>query len=401
MALAELEPLAGSAAVLAAVFVLGTLWGSFANVCIYRWPPTDQHPHGRSVISPGSHCGACGKPVRWYDNVPILAWLWLRGRCRDCGTRFSARYLLVEALTGVLFVAAWWFAVQGRAGLEPFDARLIRFAIGASFAVVMVVVLFIDLDHMLILDRVTLPSLAGFYGAGLLLSERHWTDGIIGAAVGFALVRVVADLFLLIRGRVGMGMGDGKLLAVVGALLGWKGPVVSLFLGATVASVVTIPLLLARRLVGGAGDEGGEDGGGDRAEADGDGPGEADGDHDLDGPLPWEARRSALWSLSFIMAAMAAVTWTHVPPWIVAALVVVAALVDDFFHLTDPWPAGDGEGGDGDGDGSPGDGHGGEVDELDVGPGAVPFGPFLALAALTWWFAEPYVMFRLTGSWPT
>ena len=91
--------------------VLGLLWGSFANVCIYRWPPTEEFPKGRSVVAPGSHCFACKTPIRWYDNVPLLSWLWLRGRCRACKAPFSARYLLVEALTGALFGVAWWFTI--------------------------------------------------------------------------------------------------------------------------------------------------------------------------------------------------------------------------------------------------------------------------------------------------
>src|SRR6202008_4399125 len=76
---------------------LGALWGSFANVCIYRWPPSDEFPKGRSVVAPGSHCFACKAPVRWYDNVPLVSWLWLRGRCRACNAPYSARYLIVEA----------------------------------------------------------------------------------------------------------------------------------------------------------------------------------------------------------------------------------------------------------------------------------------------------------------
>jgi leader peptidase (prepilin peptidase)/N-methyltransferase len=107
-----LEPLLTGAGAYVVVFVLGTLFGSFANVCIYRWPPSDAFPTGCSVVRPGSHCGACGKPVRWFDNVPIVAWLWLRGRCRDCGARFSARYLLVEAATAILFVATWHLCLE-------------------------------------------------------------------------------------------------------------------------------------------------------------------------------------------------------------------------------------------------------------------------------------------------
>jgi leader peptidase (prepilin peptidase)/N-methyltransferase len=126
----ELLALAQSPAALIAAFLLGTLWGSFANVCIYRWPPTDEHPHGRSVVAPGSHCGACGKPVRWYDNVPILSWLWLRGRCRDCQTSFSARYVLVEALTGA-FAAAWCRVDAGSS--QPLGDNLVTSGIGAAF----------------------------------------------------------------------------------------------------------------------------------------------------------------------------------------------------------------------------------------------------------------------------
>ncbi len=365
---AQLEALATSPAALAAAFLLGTLWGSFANVCIYRWPPTEAHPHGRSVVSPGSHCGACGKPVRWYDNVPILAWLWLRGRCRDCQTQFSARYILVEALTGVLFATVWWFAVDARAGLEPLDLRVIRAAIGAGFVFVMVVILFIDLDHMLILDRITLPSLVIFYALSMALPERDWRDGLVGAAVGFALVRLVADLFLLLRGKVGMGMGDGKLLAVVGALLGWKGPVVALFLGAGVAVVVVLPAMLIR-------------GAGAKAAAAGDASSD---DGPPPPPLTWAERRTALWSLGFLSLVGVAVTVLHVAPWIAGAVVIAAALADDFFGLTDPAapPEADGEISDAD---------------ADLAPGALPFGPFLAVAALFWLLAEPYVMFSLRG----
>lgn len=346
--------------------VLGLLWGSFANVCIYRWPPSDEHPKGRSVVKPDSHCVSCLKAIRWYDNIPVLSYLWLRGKCRDCGTQFSARYILVEALTGILFATVWWFAVDARATLDPLDVRVIRAGIGAAFAFVMVVILFIDLDHMLILDRVTLPSIVAFYALGIVLPERGWQEGIIGAAVGFALVRVVADLFLLLRGKIGMGMGDGKLLAVVGALLGWKGPVVALFLGACVAVIVVVPAMLIR----GAGSK--DDGAADAADDDGEPP----------PPLPWAERKLALWSLAFVAAVVGGVM-AGLPPWIGGAIIVAGAMADDFFGLTDPMA-------------SPESDEAVETDGDDqLTHGALPFGPFLAVAALFWWFAEPYVMFQL------
>lgn len=242
------EVLAQSYAALACAFVFGTLWGSFANVCIYRWPPTDEHPKGLSVVAPGSHCFACGKPVRWYDNVPLISWLWLRGKCRDCGTGFSARYLIVEALTGVLFACLWWFTIDLDAELEPLGGRMVRFLVYATFAVVLVVITFIDLDHKLILDRVTYPAIPAFYAMSFLLPERHWWDGLIGAAVGYGIVRAIADGYWYLTKREGMGYGDGKLLALIGALLGWRAVIVSLFGGALIGSVVGVTtLVIARR----------------------------------------------------------------------------------------------------------------------------------------------------------
>jgi leader peptidase (prepilin peptidase)/N-methyltransferase len=250
-AVRALEPLAAHPAAYAFAVLLGLLWGSFANVCIYRMPPTDEHPDGRSVVSPGSHCGACGKPVRWYDNVPILSYLWLRGRCRDCGAEFSPRYLLVEALTGALFGVAWWAAVDASAMFEPLEVRLLRFAVYAAFVTVMVVVIFIDLDHMLILDRVTYPAVPVFYLAGLALGQ-PWRAGLFGAVLGFAVVWLIIKAFYLLTGREGMGVGDAKLLAVIGALLGWRGVVVALFGGSLVGSVIGVAALLIARAHGDA-----------------------------------------------------------------------------------------------------------------------------------------------------
>jgi leader peptidase (prepilin peptidase) / N-methyltransferase len=249
-ALRAFEPWSTHVAAYAFAVLLGALWGSFANVCIYRMPPTDEFPRGRSVVTPGSHCGRCGAPVRWYDNVPMLSYLWLRGRCRDCGAAFSARYLLVEAVTAALFGVAWWATVDASSLFEPFELRLLRFGVYAAFVLVMVIITFIDLDHQLILDRVTYPSIALFYGAGLLLG-RHWSEGLAGAALGYGLVWSIAEAYYWLRGRhtgaEGMGLGDGKLLAVIGALLGWQGVVVALFGGATVGSVLGVAALLVGR----------------------------------------------------------------------------------------------------------------------------------------------------------
>jgi leader peptidase (prepilin peptidase)/N-methyltransferase len=238
--LSELEPVAATPGAYAFAVLLGLLWGSFANVCIYRWAPSEEFPKGRSVGTPGSHCSACKAPIKWYDNVPLLSYLWLRGKCRACKAPFSARYLWVEAITGALFGVAWWFCMGPAGMLEPFEVRLVRFAIAAGFVFVMVVITFIDLDTMLILDKVTIPSTVIFYLASLLLPERRWYDGLVGIAIGYGVPWAIGTLYLAIRKREGLGLGDAKMLALVGALFGWKGVFFSLFGGSVLGTILTI-----------------------------------------------------------------------------------------------------------------------------------------------------------------
>jgi len=253
--------------------VMGLLWGSFANVCIYRWPPTEEFPKGRSVVAPGSHCFVCKTPVTWYDNVPLLSYLWLRGRCRACGAQFSPRYLYVEALTGALFALAWWVIVVERAPITALDERLVRWAIIAAFATVMVVITFIDLDHKLILDKLTYPAIPAFYGLGLMLPERGWKEGLFGAALGYGVIRAVSDGYYYLTKREGLGYGDGKLLAIVGALCGWRGVLFTLFAGSVIGSVLGVAAAIAARRAAAQADDGeagagdGEEGEGDEAES--------------------------------------------------------------------------------------------------------------------------------------
>ena len=229
------------------VAVLGALFGSFANVCILRMPPTQEHPKGRSVSRPGSHCGSCQAPIRWYDNIPILSYLWLRGRCRRCRAGFSARYMLVEAATAMIFVALYHFAMGPAFAADPLAIATYRFLVFAAFAWVLVIITFIDLDHKLILDKVTYPAIPLFYLLGLALPERGVWDGVIGAAVGYGVIRAVSDGYYFLTKREGMGYGDGKLLAVVGALLGWQGVMVGLFLGSILGSVIGVAAIAVVR----------------------------------------------------------------------------------------------------------------------------------------------------------
>jgi leader peptidase (prepilin peptidase)/N-methyltransferase len=236
----ELQLLTGSMGLVLAI-ILGLIWGSFANVCIYRWPPSEKYPHGRSVVTPGSSCGACGAPVRWYDNVPVLSYMWLRGRCRACKTAFSPRYLLVEALAGALFGVAWWFTFGTGGMLLSLQMRAVLFVTDAAFIWTMIVIAFIDLDTQLILNKVTIPAIPIFYA--LSLATAPWWAGLVGAAVGYGVPWLIGELYLRVRKREGLGLGDSTMLAVVGALLGWKGVVVSLFGGSLLGSVIGIVVL--------------------------------------------------------------------------------------------------------------------------------------------------------------
>ena len=243
--MSELEPLATSVFGCVVAVVLGLVWGSFANVCIYRWPPSEAFPKGRSVVKPDSHCFACNTPIRWYDNVPLLSYLWLRGRCRACKAEFSPRYVLVEAITGALFGVAWWFTLGTGGMYGAFDTRLVSFAIYAAFVWVMVVITFIDVDHKLILNKVTIPAIVAFYAVSLVF--RPWWEGLVGIAVGYGVPWLIGTIYYYVRKREGLGLGDGMLLALVGALLGWKGVVVSLFGGSMIGSIIGIAVLARSR----------------------------------------------------------------------------------------------------------------------------------------------------------
>lgn len=201
--------------------IVGLIVGSFLNVCIYRLP------RRQSLVHPGSHCPCCGSPVRPYDNIPILSYVLLRGRCRRCKERISPRYPLVEALTGAV---ATLLAVRYGWGMEA----VIFFLLSCS----LIVVSFIDLDHQIIPNRITYPGIPIGVGASFFLPNVSLRDSLVGLALGGGILWAVAVLFYWIRKKEGMGFGDVKLLAMVGAFLGWKAVIFTLvtssFLGALV-----------------------------------------------------------------------------------------------------------------------------------------------------------------------
>jgi leader peptidase (prepilin peptidase)/N-methyltransferase len=223
------------ASVAAAVF--GALWGSFFNVCIARVPA------GLSVVRPPSHCFACKAPVRAFDNIPILSYFILRGRCRACGVKFSPRYALVEALMAGLAWLLWSRLVAGADGV-PLGVRFARFALGFAFTGVLLVLSFIDLDTKRLPDIITLPSIPVFFLAGFGAGQVAWLERLIGGVAGYLVVRIIADGYYYLTGREGLGLGDGKLLAVIGVVVGWRALPLVIFAAAALGIVVSVPLLL-------------------------------------------------------------------------------------------------------------------------------------------------------------
>ena len=228
---------------IAGAAIFGGLWGSFANVVIVRWPKD------MSIVRPASHCLACGTPIKFYDNIPIISYIILRGHCRTCHAPFSPRYALVEAIMALLSVAVLRLTLF--ASPPSFLFGLTEYLIWFAFVFALVTAAFIDLENFLLPDAITLPGIAvGLLANGLVL-KTGWVDPLIGAAGGYA---VIALLFVygykLLTGTPGMGEGDPKLVAMIGAFLGVKGVLFALFAGALQGLLIGSALVLRRRKKG-------------------------------------------------------------------------------------------------------------------------------------------------------
>jgi leader peptidase (prepilin peptidase)/N-methyltransferase len=235
--------------VIAFIFVFGLVIGSFLNVCILRIP------EDISIVAPGSRCPRCHTAIKWYDNVPVLGWLWLRGNCRTCGLAISPMYPLVELATGLLFVACY------------LEFGLTQTAVKWLFFTGLIIVLTItDLRVRMLPDLVNWPGFAAGvffstvvppndgtafwlytwlfhrvppgWGAGLL-------DSLLGAAFGSFLLWSVAAIYKRVRGREGMGMGDVKMMAMVGAFLGVRGAFLTILLGTLLGTIVGVTFIVS------------------------------------------------------------------------------------------------------------------------------------------------------------
>ncbi|HWR35492.1 MAG TPA: prepilin peptidase [Clostridia bacterium] len=250
---------------MAAVSLFGLAFGSFLNVCIYRLP------RGLSVVKPRSACPKCGSEIAAYDNIPVLSWVFLRGRCRRCGTPITPRYAIVELTTALLFLAC--FVV-----FQPFIGLVIKFCI---FSFLTLGLIFTDCENRLLPDKLTLtgalvglalsvlpafspqlldmfvggPFSPSAHGAELLTAFdwgwRSFANSLLGALVGAGFIWGVGELYFRLRGMVGMGFGDVKLMAMIGAFLGVWSVLLTIFLGSVIGAVLGIaqfPLLWRKRV---------------------------------------------------------------------------------------------------------------------------------------------------------
>ena len=208
---------------------LGLAVGSFLNVCIHRLPRQE------SLASPGSRCPQCGAPLRWYDNIPLLSYIILGGRCRSCRAAISMIYPLVEFVTAFVFLAAYFLF-----GPSPLlVARLV-------FACAMIVLFVVDLQHRILPNVITIPGIIAGFVFSLFLPP-GWLGSLIGIVAGGGVLLLMAEMYYRFRKEEGLGMGDVKMLAMIGAFLGWKLMLVTLVLGSFLGSFIGIGMIALKR----------------------------------------------------------------------------------------------------------------------------------------------------------
>jgi leader peptidase (prepilin peptidase)/N-methyltransferase len=236
MVIAELPP----TFLLVIAGLVGLLFGSFANVVIYRLP------RGENLAYPASRCPACGAPIRAYHNVPVLGYLWLRGRAGCCKAPISPRYPAVELLGGLLSLAVMRVVVLDLPGDTALWRAGLIFAAHFALCIGLLCAIFIDLDHMLLPDSLTLGGTAlGVLSATLRGMELG--DSLLGAVIGYLVVWLLfVEGYRLLRGVPGMGLGDAKLLALAGAWFGWGGVLFVLLAGSVLGTLTALAVYLAR-----------------------------------------------------------------------------------------------------------------------------------------------------------
>ena len=210
--------------------IFGLCIGSFLNVCIYRIPAS------KSISHPRSSCTSCNELIPFYDNIPVLSYLLLRGKCRFCREPISLRYPVIELLTGLFALITF---LKYGLSLEA----LVYFV----FIAALLVITFIDIDHQIIPDIISLPGIPIFFLASFGLSQINWLDSLIGILVGGGSLFTVAWIYNLITQKEGMGGGDIKLLAMIGGVIGWKGVLFTIFVASAVGTLAGMLVMLKSR----------------------------------------------------------------------------------------------------------------------------------------------------------
>jgi leader peptidase (prepilin peptidase) / N-methyltransferase len=217
------------AAFISLAVLVGAVIGSFLNVCIYRLPL------GKSIVWPASACESCGRELAWFENLPVISYVALGARCRTCRAPLSPRHPAIEILTAVMFgVAAWYYG--------PTVLLASRLVFGCA----LIVLFAIDLEHHLLPNAITLPGIV----VGLafsLVTEPGWLSSLAGAAVGGGSLWLIAEVYYRLRHEEGLGMGDVKMLAMIGAFIGWQLTIVTLMMASVAGSIVGVIVIASRK----------------------------------------------------------------------------------------------------------------------------------------------------------
>ena len=211
------------------ILILGLIIGSFSNVCIYRIPKNE------SIVFPASHCPNCHTPIKAIDNVPILSFLLLKGKCRKCGEKISIRYPVVEFLTGAIYLLI--FLIYGR------SYQTLIYALLSS---ALIIISFIDLDVQIIPDEISLPGIVIGLALSFIVPYISYLNSLLGIIIGGGIIFLIALAGLAIFKKEAMGGGDVKLSAMIGAFIGWKYIMISLFIGFFIGAIAGILLILLK-----------------------------------------------------------------------------------------------------------------------------------------------------------
>jgi leader peptidase (prepilin peptidase)/N-methyltransferase len=225
-----------------AALVWGSLWGSFLNVVVHRLP------RGESLVRPGSRCPGCGKGIRAFDNVPVLSWLILRGKCRDCAAPISPRYPMVEALTAVISLALFHHHVTLGPQAAPLVALLAPYLLHFAFAAALIAITFIDLDIQIVPNSITFPFMALGLISAALLPDVPFLEAVVGLILGYGVIVGISAAYKALRGADGMGGGDAKLLGMIGAWLGYRSFLFLILAGSLQGLLMAALLGVLRRL---------------------------------------------------------------------------------------------------------------------------------------------------------